>query len=145
MLVKLYQQKMIINATSCECLLQHIEPELDEAKKLVFIFQKLKENVKVIRQRLCEKSYKCSGFKRIGNDNIIYDYIQSQLQFMREDSLTLLSPKMYEENTYMGGIFVNTKANCFYVSLYGGYLVTVNTFSQQKMSVLRLERSMNIN
>ncbi len=64
---------------------------------------------------------------------------------MREDSLTLLNPKLYEENTYLGGIFVNPKANCFYVSLYGGYLVTVNTFSQQKMSVLRLERSMNIN
>ncbi len=48
---------------------------------------------------------------------------------MMHDSLTPLEPKMYEEDTYLGGVFDNQRDNCFYVSLMGGYLVTINTFS----------------
>jgi hypothetical protein len=64
---------------------------------------------------------------------------------MMHDALTPLEPKIYEEGTYLGGVFDNPRDNCFYVSLYGGYLVTINTMNQQKMSVLKLERSININ
>ena len=76
-----------------------------------------------------EKSFKCSGFKRIGKERIVYDYVLSKLQFMMHDSLTTLEPKMYEEETYLGGVFDNQRDNCFYISLMGGYLVTINTFS----------------
>jgi hypothetical protein len=49
---------------------------------------------------------------------------------MKHDSLALLEPKVYEENTYMGGVFDNPRDSCFYASLYGGYLVTINTINQ---------------
>ncbi len=48
---------------------------------------------------------------------------------MMHDSLEQLGPKYYEEGTYMGGIFDNPRDGCFYASLYGGYLVTINTIS----------------
>lgn len=106
---------------------------------------RLLENTVIKNINLSDKIFKTSGFKRIGAERIVYDYIKGQLRFMRQDSLEILDTKLYEEDTYMAAIFDNPKANCFYASLHGGYLVTINTISQQKMSVLKLDRRMAIN
>jgi len=61
--------------------MEQFNAQNEEISKIKQCFLKFKENVKVNKQMLY-KIFTCAGFKKIGSNLIVIDYVDSELLFM---------------------------------------------------------------